>query len=86
MARQAPTLAQCLIDDPLQLSVGGAKLVGRPFLHGIHHLGIHAENEIFCHAEKLMVQRASVQHGLCILVGTEHHEQIAHHGGFLLLV
>ena len=34
----------------------------------------------------LMIQRTRVNHRLRRLIGTEHHEQVAHHGRFLLLI
>ena len=40
-----PTLLQRLRDNPLQLPVDRAKLVGGPFLHRLHRLGIDAEQE-----------------------------------------
>ena len=51
-----PALFQCLRDNPLQLAVDGAELVGSPAFHGFNRLGINAEQEglvrivfFFCH-------------------------------------
>ena len=42
---QTPGLAQRIGDDPLQLAVGAAELVGSPRLYRIHGVSINAENE-----------------------------------------
>ena len=38
-------LLQRLCDDPLQLAVDRAELVGSPLLHRLHGLGIHPEQK-----------------------------------------
>ena len=40
-----PALFQSFRDNPLQLSVDGAELVGGPLLHRFHRLGIDAEQK-----------------------------------------
>jgi len=40
-----PTLLQCFRDNPLELTVDGAELVGSPSLHGLHGLRVDAEQE-----------------------------------------
>lgn len=39
------TLLQRLGNDPLQLAVDGAELIGGPFLHRLHRLWVDAEQE-----------------------------------------
>ena len=71
--RQASRLAQSLGDNPLQLAVDAAKLVGSPRLQRIHGLAINAQNEILgrCLFRSqnplvgLMVQRTRINHRLC---------------------
>ena len=45
---QTAGLAQRLGDDPLQLTVGGAELVGCPFLNGIHRVAIDTQDKTLC--------------------------------------
>lgn len=44
---QPPTLPQCLSDNPLKLPVGAAKLIGCPFLEGIHRCSIYTQDKAF---------------------------------------
>ena len=46
--RLAPTTTQGLGDDPLQLSVDRAKLIGSPLLEGIHSLTVNAKHKAAC--------------------------------------
>ena len=93
--REAAGAAQGVVDEPLELAVDRAELVGGPFLYGFHRLSVYAEYEtlgfglFLRHGSWLMpllVQRTGVEHGLGGLVSAEDHEQIADHGGFLRLV
>ena len=92
--REAAGAAQGVVDEPLELAVDRAELVGGPFLQGFHRGGVYAEHEtfglglLFCHLVSivLLVERAGVEYGLGGLVGAENHEQIADHGGLLGLV
>ena len=104
-------LLQRLGNDPLQLAIGRAELIGCPFLYGSHRLSVYTQNEtlgftfLFGHNNKgslpptppkeglgeapsflLMIQRTRVNHWLCRLIGTEHYEQVAHHGCLLLFI
>lgn len=45
---QSSTLAQGLVDDPLQLAIGAAELVRSPLLNGSHRLRVDAQDEILC--------------------------------------
>ncbi len=39
-----------------------------------------------CYHVKLVVERSCIHHWLCGVVSAEHHEQVAHHSGFLVVV
>ena len=83
---------QSIRNDPLELSVDATKFVGGPFFQGIHAVGVDAQDEtfgvfFFGHDNRfLVVQSAGIYHRLRLFVGAKHHHQIAHHGGFLVVV
>ena len=40
-----PALLQCFGNNPLQLPIGRAELIGCPLFNGSHRLGVYAQNE-----------------------------------------
>ena len=87
--------AQCFMYNPLKLSVGASEFIGCPFLYGVHRFRIYSQDKAFCRTfflghririSRLMVQRAGIQYRLGGFVGTQYDQEVAHHGGFLVVV
>lgn len=73
----------------LDLRIEAAQIVVRPPLHGVQQLAINTEQERLAIRHvgfALLVERAGVHHGLRIPIRAQHHQQVAHHRGFPLLI
>lgn len=82
---------QCLVDDPLDLTVGAAELVRSPLFDQFHGLCVDAQHEtlglgsIFCHLG-LLIEGAGIDNRLSLLIATEDNQEVGYHCSLLLVV
>lgn len=71
--REAFALFECLVDNPLELTVDASEFVSSPFLQGFHCRGVNPENKtfyifLFGH-DFLIVECSGIDYRLCSFIG-----------------